>query len=93
MSETRYFVKLTTPDRRRFLTPAVRDMDLFSHSLKIGKKGESTLDGLLTIEEIETLVKAGISVTVLEEDKKRFHDQRFIEFDQWRAEIEEELGK
>ena len=93
MSEPRYFIKLTAPDRQRLLSPASSGMDLFSHTLTVGNKGEATIDGLLTIKEIEALVKAGLSVTVLEEDKKRFHSQRFIGFEQWRAEIEEELGK
>ncbi len=40
MSEPRYFIKLTAPDRQRLLSPASSGMDLFSHTLTVGKKGE-----------------------------------------------------
>jgi hypothetical protein len=63
---------------------AEEDLDLFQATAKEAEEGRCTIEGLLTIEEVQRLVEDGYEVVVHEEASKRSRAQtETIEFPQW----------
>lgn len=86
----KFFVTITASNREKFLTLHTYEMDLIVPTSKIGKR-TSTIDALLTQEDIEKLVKAGFSVKVKEEasKKSRAHEEVTENFQDWLRDMKE----
>ena len=83
----RYFVKVIAPDAVSLRRLQKFDFDLFHPTARQTEDKRATIDGLLTMEQIEKLVLAGYQVLVEEESSKRAHGQReILTFEEWRAE-------
>jgi hypothetical protein len=83
----RYFVKVIASDATSLRRLQRFDFDLFQATARHSQDKRATIDGLLTMDEIEKLVLAGYQVLVEEESSKRAHGQREImTLEQWRAE-------
>lgn len=98
MDKLRYFVKIEAPDRRALVSLNKMGLDLFGHTSVAAtatlRKAEQppnfTIDGLLDMEQVERVVRAGYRVTVEEESSKRaIGATNVIEFQQWLKEMGE----
>ena len=87
MSERRYFVTVVARSRQLLRDLSGEDLDLIQATAREIEEGRCTIEGLLTIEEVQRLVDAGYEVVVHEEASKRARAQtETIEFDQWLGE-------
>jgi len=83
----RFFVKVIAADRTSLRRLQRFDFDLFQATSRQTQDKRATIDGLLTMDEIEKLVLAGYQVLVEEESSKRAHGQsEVMTLEQWRAE-------
>lgn len=85
----RYFVKVQVPDRRRVRSLAALDLDL--HAVRDRDDGTS-VDGLMTLDQVRKVVRAGFPVLIEVEADERAHGRDVIEFDEWLAAQEQDLG-
>lgn len=84
MSERRYFSTVVTRTRQSLRDLAEEDVDVVQATAKERGDGKYTIEGLLTIDEVQSLVDNGYEVVVHEEASKRARAQsETIEFDQW----------
>jgi hypothetical protein len=84
MSERRYFATVVARDRPLLRDLAGEDLDLFQATAKEAEVGRYTIEGLLTIEEVQRLVDSGYEVVVHEDASKRARAQaETTEFGQW----------
>jgi hypothetical protein len=90
--ERRFFVKVTGSGARAFARLRSLDLDLFVPTLKKDREGGVSIEGLLTLREVEQLVDFGFSVTVEEPDTKRSRPHEVIDFEEWLRGMEEDLG-
>lgn len=90
--ERRYFVKVTGSGARAFARLRSLDLDLFVPTFKREKEDRVSIEGLLTLREVEQLVDFGFSVTVEEPDMKRSRPHEVIDFGEWLRGMEEDLG-
>ena len=79
----RFFVKVYAADRRRLAQLQRFDYDLFQPTARVDRDGAAVIDGLLTLAQIENLVKAGYRVLVEAEGSARARGQEVVEFSQW----------
>jgi len=83
----RFFVKVLAPDTTSLRRLQRFDFDLFQATARQTQDKRATIDGLLTMDEIEKLVLAGYQVLVEEESSKRAHGRNeILTLEQWRAE-------
>lgn len=78
----RYFVKVFAPDKRQLLQLQKFDLDLFQPTARVGDN-EAVIEGLLTLAQVERLVKSGYRVLVEEESSKRSRAGDVLELEQW----------
>jgi len=85
----RFFVTITADDPQRLREVGRFGLDLFSHG-----KTESgpELGGLVTLEDIKTLVEAGYKVLVHETDEPR-RKHEYVTFEAWRKEALDDLER
>lgn len=79
----RYFVKVFASHKRQLLQLQKFDLDLFQPTARLVRGTEAVIEGLLTMEEVERLVKSGYRVLVEEESSKRARARDVIELEQW----------
>lgn len=79
----RFFVKVYAADKRRLAQLQRFDYDLFQPTARVDKTGAGVVDGLLTLAQIENLVKSGYRVMVEEEGSARARGRDVVEFAQW----------
>jgi carboxypeptidase T len=63
MEPDRYFVTVTAPSSDRLKDLATRGLDLFMSTAR-KKRGEAVIEGLMTLDDVATLVKDGYQVSV-----------------------------
>ena len=80
--EDRYFVKVFASGSRQLLQLQQFDFDLFQPTAR-AREGEAVIEGLLTLKEVERLVKSGYRVLVEEEASKRARARDSVELEQW----------
>lgn len=85
----RYFVKVQVPSRRHVRSLAALDLDL--HAVRDQAEGAS-VDGLMTLDQVRKVVRAGFPVLIEAEADERAHGRDVIEFDEWLAAQEQDLG-
>lgn len=90
--ERRFFVKVTGSGARAFARLRSLELDLFVPTFKRDKEDLVSIEGLLTLREVEQLVDFGFSVTVEEPDTKRSRPHEVIDFEEWLRGMEEDLG-
>jgi len=67
----RFFVAIVTQDKQKLRRLKHYDYDLFRESLKSSNKKEFTIEGLLTLKQVERLVENGYKIIINEEASKR----------------------
>lgn len=99
---SRYFVEIEAPGRRALVDLGKLGLDLFRHSTVTVASNvraaaatnapvNMTIEGLLDMNQVEKLVKAGYVVTVKEEASRHTSAARnVIDFEQWLKEMKEE---
>lgn len=85
----RYFVKVQVPSRRDVRRLAALDLDL--HAVRDQAEGAS-VDGLMTLGQVQEVVRAGFPVLIEAEADERAHGRNVVEFDEWLAAQEQDLG-
>jgi hypothetical protein len=78
----RFFVKVLASGKRQLQELQSFDLDLFPPTARAGEK-EATIEGLLTLEQVERLVKSGYRVLVEEEASKRARARDVVELEEW----------
>lgn len=89
--ERRFFVKITGRGKPAFARLRSLELDLFVPTLK-REEDEVSIEGLLTMREVEQLVDAGFAVTIEEPDTRRSRAHEVIDFEEWLRGMEEDLG-
>jgi hypothetical protein len=83
----RFFVKVYTQSKRALLDLQKYELDLFRSTARSAGPTSFDIDGLLTMEQVERLVRDGYSVLVEHHETSRSRAAREIaEFPQWLAE-------
>ncbi|MFB2980193.1 hypothetical protein [Microseira sp. BLCC-F43] len=67
----KFFVTVFAANRRALINLGDYHLDLFQATAKASENDEFTIEGLLTLAEIERLVEGGYRVLVEEESAKR----------------------
>jgi len=84
MRERRYFTTVVARTSQLLRDLAEEGLDLFQATAKETEDGRFTIEGLLTIEEVQRLVDEGYEVVVHEEASKRARAQtEKIDIGQW----------
>ena len=83
---TRFFVKVFAQDRDSLLRLQKYDYDLFHQSAKQTPDKAASIEGLLTMPEVEQLVLDGYRVLIEDEASKRSRAKEILTFEQWRQE-------
>ena len=78
----RFFVKVFASSKRELLQLQKFDLDLFQPTARFGE-GAAVIEGLLTMEQVERLVKSGYRVLVEEESSKRARVSDVVEAERW----------
>lgn len=91
-SERRFFVEVTGQGRKALRTLQALDMDLFVSTFRRDEERLS-IEGLLSLAEVERLVDAGFTVTIQADESKRSRAHQTIDFREWLAGMEEDLGR
>ena len=93
MTYRRFFVKVLAPSRRALVDLQKFDFDLFQATAR--QSGEEyTIEGLLSLEEVERLVDAGYRVLVEEHESKRSRARvEVTDFGSWLQGMQQHLGK
>ena len=78
----RFFVTVFAPGKNRLAELQQFDFDLF-HPTARATDLEATIEGLLTMQEVEQLVRRGYRVLVEEESSKRARAHETIEVGRW----------
>lgn len=90
----KFFVTVFAPNRRALLNLGDYHLDLFQATAKVSENQEFTIEGLLTLEEIERLVEGGYRVLVEEEASQRARaTQEVTGFQEWMRAMGEERGE
>lgn len=79
----RYFVKVFASNKRQLLQLQKFDMDLFQATARLARDNEAVIEGLVTLAQVERLVKSGYRVLVEEESSKRSRARDVLELEQW----------
>ncbi len=82
----RFFVRVFAQDRHSLLRLQKYDYDLFHQSAKQTQDKAASIEGLLSMREIEQLVLDGYRVLVEDEASKRSRSKEILTFEQWREE-------
>src|SRR4051812_2556505 len=61
---TRYFVVITSPNKQQLVSLQKLELDLFQSTVKTLDKNEFSIEGLITLEEVNKLVEMGYKVLV-----------------------------
>jgi hypothetical protein len=78
----RFFVKVFAPTRAGLAQLQKFDLDLFQPTARADER-EATIEGLLTMHDVEQLVRNGYRVLVEEEASKRARARDTIELGRW----------
>jgi murein tripeptide amidase MpaA len=90
----KFFVTVFAPNRRALLNLGDYHLDLFQATAKVSENQEFTIEGLLTLEEIERLVEGGYRVLVEAESSQRARaTQEVTGFQEWMRAMGEERGE
>ena len=83
MSES-YFVQVGASSKQALAKLHAYDFDLFRHTARQTSKNEFTIDGLLTAEQIQRLVKDGYTVLMQQDSAVDAEDtNKVIELPEW----------
>jgi hypothetical protein len=83
----RFFVRVFAANPLALRRLQKFDFDLFQPTARRTEDKRASIDGLLTMEQIEKLVLDGYQVLIEEEASKRAHGQKEImTVEEWRAE-------
>ena len=85
----RFFVKISAPEKQRIRKLARGGLDLFAP--RSDESGHH-VDGLLTLEEVGTLVEAGYRVLVAGTDQPKVK-HKYIGFEEWHKEMLADLER
>ena len=61
---TRYFVVITSPNKQQLVSLQKLELDLFQSTVKTLDKNEFSIEGLITLEDVNRLVEKGYKVLV-----------------------------
>lgn len=86
----RYFVKVQVPTRRQVRSLARFDLDL--HAVT-DEAGGASVDALMSLDQVGKVVKAGFPVLIEADADERANGRNVIEFDDWLAAQEQDLGR
>jgi murein tripeptide amidase MpaA len=90
----KFFVTVFAANRRALINLGDYHLDLFQATAKASENDEFTIEGLLTLAEIERLVEGGYRVLVEEESAKRARaTQEVTGFPEWMQAMGEERGE
>jgi len=79
-----FFVTVIAPTRRSLLKLREYGLDLFRPTAKVTERKEYTIDGLLTLEQVEHLVIDGYQVLVKEESSQKARGRtETVDFKEW----------
>lgn len=78
----RFFVKVYAPGKRQLVQLQKFDLDLFQPTVRL-REGEAVIEGLLTMKDVEQLVRSGYRVLVEEESSKRARARDVVQLEQW----------
>lgn len=78
----RFFVTVDTRSNRAWEELGDTDMDLF-HATGYKRRQGGRIEGLLSIEEVASLVDEGYRVTVVAGEEKRSRARDTIDFEDW----------
>jgi hypothetical protein len=85
LSGRRYFVTVVAGTRQALRDLGGEGLDLVQATANEAEDGRCTIEGLLTIEEVERLVDSGYEVVVHEDASRRARAQdETATFDEWR---------
>jgi hypothetical protein len=88
--EKRFFVTIVSTKKQKVRFLKHYDYDLFREALKSKKDKEFTIEGMLTLAQIERLVEDGYKVMINEEASTRARGRpQVIDFKTWLSEMEE----
>ncbi|HYV04355.1 MAG TPA: hypothetical protein VFB82_07210 [Blastocatellia bacterium] len=86
----KFFVTVIAQSKRALVDLQKYDLDVFQPTARSNERKEFTIEGLLTMEEVERLVEGGYRVLVEEESSKRARAPReVIGFEEWIKGMEE----
>jgi carboxypeptidase T len=89
-----FFVTVFAPNRCALLSLGDYYLDLFHATAKVSENQEFTIEGLLTLEEVERLVEGSYRVLVEEESSQRARaTQEITRFQEWMHAMGEERGE
>lgn len=78
----RFFVKVYASNKSQLAKLQEFDLDLFHPTARL--EGEAAvIEGLLTLKEVERVVRSGYRVLVEEESSKRARARDVIQLEQW----------
>src|SRR5215213_1516501 len=72
---TRFFITVIAPTKQMLLNLAQFDLDLFQPTAKVSERQKFEIEGLMTLDEVERLVRAGYHVLVREEASQKARAQ------------------
>ena len=78
----RFFVKVFAASKAELVQLQKFDLDLFQPTARANER-EASIEGLLTMRDVEQLVRHGYRVLVEEESTKRARARNTIELGQW----------
>lgn len=68
---TKYFVEITAQSKQQLINLQKFELDLFQPTAKVKNNNEFTIEGLITLENVEKLVEGGYKVLVKKEAAKK----------------------
>jgi hypothetical protein len=88
--DSRFFVTVVAKSKDALLNLREYELDLFRQTSKVTEREEYVIDGLLSLEEIERLVRDGYEVAVRRHAEQRTPAQtEIVSFQEWLDRLEE----
>ena len=90
---TKYFVEIIASDQKKIVDLQKLDLDLFQSAVKTSKdKKEFSIEGLITLEDVNKLTQGGYKVLVKKEAPKRTPAvDETSSFQNWKAMTEKSM--
>jgi hypothetical protein len=87
--DQRFFCKIFARNPEHLAALAERNLDLLHQTASQAEDGTTRVDGLLSLDEVRTLVERGYRVLVEEDASKRARAHEVLRADEWIKRFEE----
>jgi len=78
----RFFVKVYAAGKSQLAKLQEFDLDLFHPTARVDERA-AVIEGLITLQDVERLVRSGYQVLIEEESSKRARARDVIQLEQW----------